>query len=1139
MVKWVALEKKRMKTLLSVLLTLSLLMSVNTAFSAAKKAEEKKDVAEKINEPRADARKISFQASEATWASVDLSPDGKTLVFDLLGDIYSIPVGGGQATALSSGPAYDDHPRFSPDGKTIAFTSDRSGLDNVWLMDADGKNPRALTEGKDFFIRSAAWTADGKYLIARKEDAKHAHIPPVELWMYSLYGGTGIKLTSSDDINSSSGPVASPDGRYIYFSGRQARFNYEPDISNGLWQIQRYDKQTGDTTSLTEGFGGAVRPAITHDGKTLLFISRRDSHSVMVSRDLATGSEKVILPDVTPDEQEGFTSMDLWPNYAISSDDKSVFYSDRGKIKKLDLQTSAVTDVPFTANVDQWLAPRVAWEEKMDMGPVRAHILRWPVQSPDGHWILFDAFGKVWLQELSGTNTMGAPHRLTADSANLPDREYAPAFSADGKWIVYVTWSDAEGGHIWKAPFPPDGQTVTPTKLTTAAGHYINPEFSPQSDKILIVRGTGMEFRNRQPEEDSYFDVGWIPAEGGDFHFIATVKAAESLKFHPQAFWNADGTRIYLREPIERTKSSEDVKNDLVSVRLDGTDKKKWLRVPAVSDLVPSPDGQWVAFTSRDNVYVSALPSVQLKDTPEVDLTGGAVAVWRLSPEAGNYVAWADAGKTITWELGNVFHRLPVANAIQFADEQRKKAAEKGVDAGDASKDKSKGKTEAPETKDAPKVPGSDAITIALDMPRAIPQGSVVFRGARVITMKGDEVLENADVVTTSNRIVAVGPTGSVKIPAGAKEVDAKGKTIIPGIVDTHAHLHYSGYELFPDNKWEYIANLAYGITTVYDPSAPSLDVFGQAEMVESGAMIGPRVYSSGDILYGGQQEDYYAQVESQEDADQQIKRMKAYGTRMVKVYQQPRRDQRMWLAEACRNQHMLMTAEGGGELNTDLSMVLDGFTAWEHALPVELDRDAIDFIAKSGTYYTPTLIVGYGGPWGEEYFYQNYNPHDDAKLNRFVPHLFLDSHSRRHVWIWPDEYHFPTVAEGVAQVAHEGGNISLGGHGELQGLGPHWELWMMAGEAVPAGKPKLTPLEALRAATLGGADKIGFAPDLGSIEAGKLADLVVLNANPLDDIHNTVKIQWVMKNGVLYDAETMNEEWPKQTPMPKFFWNR
>src|SRR5262249_4164373 len=316
---------------------------------------------------------------------------------------------------------------------------------------------------------------------------------------------------------------------------------------------------------------------------------------------------------------------------------------------------------------------------------------------------------------------------------------------------------------------------------------------------------------------------------------------------------------------------------------------------------------------------------------------------------------------------------------------------------------------------------------------------SFVLKGARVVTMKGDAVLDNADVVVTGNRIAGVGPSGSVSVPAGARTFDAQGKTVIPGLIDTHAHMHYSSFEIFPDTKWEYAANLAYGVTTTYDPSAPSLDVFAQAEMVEAGLLLGPRIYSSGDVLYGGQQTDIWAQVENQKDALRQVRRMKAYGARMIKVYQQPRRSQRMYFAEACRQQHMLLTAEGAGELQTDLSMVLDGYTAFEHSLPVALRKDAVNLLAQAGSYYTPTLIVSYGGPWGELYFWQTQNPHDDPKLNRFVPHPAIDPLGRRHPWIWPSEYHFPTVANGAAAVARAGGHVSLGAHGQLQGLGAHW----------------------------------------------------------------------------------------------------
>ena len=257
------------------LLALGLALALSRAAAAAdppKDDDKKPDPAADINKPRADARKIAFTASEGTWMSVDVSPDGSTIVFDLLGDIYSVPLAGGAATALTTGPAFDSHPRYSPDGKTIAFTSDRSGIENIWLMDADGKNPRALTSEKDSYVRSAAWTPDGNYVVARKEDGKRAGIPPVELWIYHREGGGGIKLTSSDDVNNAGGPVVSRDGRSIYFEARERRFNYIPDLRDGLWQIYRYDRDLAESFPVTTGFGGAVRPAISPDGRTLVYV---------------------------------------------------------------------------------------------------------------------------------------------------------------------------------------------------------------------------------------------------------------------------------------------------------------------------------------------------------------------------------------------------------------------------------------------------------------------------------------------------------------------------------------------------------------------------------------------------------------------------------------------------------------------------------------------------------------------------------------------------------------------------------------------------------------------------------------------------------------------------------------------------
>ncbi len=1122
---------------MTVALALSIASAAAAQQAAAGDTKRKPDPAADINKPRPDARRITFSTSEATWSSLDVSPDGHTIVFDLLGDVYALPIAGGAAKALTAGPAYDTQPRFSPDGKTIAFTSDRGGIENIWLMDADGKNPQALTTEKDSYVRSPSWTPDGRYVLARKEDGKRAGIPPVELWMYHREGGgAGIKLTAGDELSNAGGAVVSRDGKSVYFSARLRKFDYTPDISDGLWQIWRYDRDLAETFPVAGGYGGAARPALSPDGKTLTFVSRRDDDTCLVARDLAAGSERILARGVTRDEMEGFAQMDLWPGYAFTPDGKSIVFSNKGKIARLDVATGSLSEIPFTADVVQFAAPRVAWQEKMDMGPVRAKILRWPSQSPDGRWIAFEAFGRVWLQEIAGGKASGEPRRLTRDDASLPKREYSPTFSADGRSIAYVSWSDAEGGHVWNAPAAPGS---APVRVTRVAGHYANPAWSPKGDRLALLRGSGLEFRGRQPEEEEFFEIVLLDVATGVMKPVTTVKLASALKFHPEVFWSADGERLYYRDPVEPKKPTDDPKNELVSVRLDGTDRRRLLRLPAVADVVPSPDATWVAFTSRDNVYVTALPGVLTKEPPEVGLKEGALPVYRLSDDAGGYVLWADGGKTLTWSLGNTFYRLPLANAVDFARAERRKAEEKAKKEAEA---KAAGEGEKPnEEKEQKKVeearvPKAETIPIALAMPRAVPQGSFVLRGARIVTMKGDEILPSADVLVTGNRIAAIGPSGGLTVPAGTRSFDGAGKTVIPGLIDTHAHLHYSAFELFPEAKWEYLANLAYGVTTVYDPSAPSLDVFAQGEQVEAGLMVGPRVYSSGDVLYGGQQEDIFAEVNTLKDARHQVRRMKAYGARMIKVYQQPRRSQRLYFAEACREEKMLLTAEGAGELQTDMTMALDGYTAFEHALPVRLYKDVVDLTAKSQTFYTPTLLVAYGGPWGEEYYWQTANAHDDPKLNRFVPHDLIDAKARRYPWIWPSEYHFPTVAEGAAAVLRAGGNVSLGAHGQLQGLGPHWELWAMAGEGGKQGAA-MTPMEALRASTILAADKLGFAPDLGSIESGKLADFVVLDANPLDDIHNSVRIRWVVKNGEVWEGETMKKLWPREEPPPKFFW--
>ena len=409
-----------------------------------------------------------------------------------------------------------------------------------------------------------------------------------------------------------------------------------------------------------------------------------------------------------------------------------------------------------------------------------------------------------------------------------------------------------------------------------------------------------------------------------------------------------------------------------------------------------------------------------------------------------------------------------------------------------------------------------------------------MLRGGRVVTMRGDEVIENADVVVRDNRIVAVGPRGSVEVADTAGILDVRGTTIVPGFVDTHAHMRPS-FGVHKTQPWTYLANLAYGVTTTRDPQTGTTDVLTYGDLVETGDIVGPRIYSTGPGVFNAEQ------IEDLDHARRVLTRYsKYYDTQTIKMYMSGNRQQRQWIVMAAKEQELLPTTEGGLDMKYDLEMIIDGYPGLEHSFPIfPLYRDVVSLAAATRIAYTPTLLVSFGGPFGENWFFTRENPHDDPKLRRFIPHAEIDRVPRRRGagvdpgpggWFREEEYVFRQHAEGVKALVEAGGIAGVGSHGQLQGLGYHWELW-----ATQSGG--LSEHEALRVATALGAEAIGLDGDLGSIAPGKLADLVVLDANPLDDIRNTNRIRYVMKNGRLYDAGTLDETWPRARPLGKPTW--
>src|SRR4029079_18225957 len=323
-----------------------------------------------------------------------------------------------------------------------------------------------------------------------------------------------------------------------------------------------------------------------------------------------------------------------------------------------------------------------------------------------------------------------------------------------------------------------------------------------------------------------------------------------------------------------------------------------------------------------------------------------------------------------------------------------------------------------------------------------VPSGVIALTGARIITAAGDSVIENGTIVVEGNQIRAVGR--NVTVPAGAKVVDVRGKTIMPGMVDVHGHVGGEGDGILAQASWPLQANLAFGVTTTHDPSNDTETVFSNAELIRAGAKLGPRVFSTGTILYGAET-PFKAIVNSYEDALSALERHKAAGAFRGQRDSQSRRRARQMIIKAARDLQMEVVPEGGSLLYFNETMILDRHTTVEHSLPVpRLYKDVVTLFARSKTGYTPTLIVGYGGLSGEYYWYQKTNVWENERLLAFTPREIVDARSRRRAMAPDDDFNHVLIAKGAKQVLDAGGSVQLGAHGQLQGLGAHWELWML-----------------------------------------------------------------------------------------------
>jgi Tol biopolymer transport system component len=1057
---------------------------------------------------RGKTREIDFTTSEGTRTAVDISPDGTWIAFDLLGHIYRMPAAGGEAQVLTqnSGVALNFQPRISPDGRTIAFITDRRGQYNLWLMDADGSNPRPVFSDLNATAVEPAWTPDGNYIVVRRGGRGGGG----GLWIYNKDGGAGVQLIGAPAGGRGAGggggdgppswPTVSRDGKYMYYQVGVSVADDEP--ISGAQQLKRFEFKTGRIVDITAGVssgaasgrrssGGAAAPEISPDGRWLAFArhipdgvlefkgQKFGPRSALWLRDVKTGAERLLMDPIEPMVTSPSKTLGVLPRYKWADDGRSVVITQGGKIRRVDVATGEVTTIPYTARVHRTISQMARREFRITDDPLPIKFFRWPTATTDGRTIAFQAVGRIYVQE----GASGAPRRVTP--ASFDPLEYMPAWSPDGRWLTFISWDDTARGHVWKVP----AAGGAPQRLSRDPGDYANPAWSPDGQSVIVARGEGATARQSTLTHNAYFDLVRLvtnpPAAGDSGALVVTIPGTGVARRQlARPSFGPDGRVFYPEVRAAGEGGAGPGGTSLMSVRADGSDEQEHLSFPNAEEIVPSPTGEWVAFQEGDNVYVSAMAWGGLGGGAlRVEKRRGAIPVTQLTRDGGLFPRWRDR-TTLEYGSGPRYY-------VHHVETGR-----------------------------------TDTLTMQLSVPRDIPQGSVALTGARIVTLSNRQVIENGTIVINGSRIACVGNCSTQEV---TRTIDVTGKTIIPGFVDMHAHHYREWRGIRPRRDYEQAIYLAYGVTTTMDVSMWSQNMFPTADLIDAGEMIGPRGFSTGDNQSGGDGA-HTNEISSLADAVAAVRRLADWGATQIKQYAQPRRDQRQWFSEAGRQVGVNITSEGGHFLE-DLGMIMDGQTGWEHSFhEAPMYSDGAKFFGKAGATYSPTFATtGLGGAWSVEYWFQQSDVWKDPKQRLWFPWRMLIPQTRVR-WLRPEtDYAFPLVAQSMADIIAEGGYGAIGSHGEHHGIAPHWEVWM--------GATALGNHGALEVASLHGARFLGAVQDLGSIEVGKLADLVVLNSNPLENIRNTIDAQYVMKGGKLYDAMSLDEVWPRAVPFGPYYW--
>jgi hypothetical protein len=781
-------------------------------------------------------------------------------------------------------------------------------------------------------------------------------------------------------------------------------------------------------------------------------------------RDMQSGAERMIVDPIEQDLAEGASGKSRQlPGYSWSTDSRWLVFSQGGKLRKVDVATGEISTIAFTARVHRVISQQANHKFRITDEPFTARYLRGATASPDGGRLLFQAVGKIWVQDLP----QGAARRLTPDS--LVPSEYGASWSPDGNWIAFTSWDDEAGGRLWRIP----AGGGEPQSLTDVPGEYMNPVWSADGRSLTLVRGSGATLRGRAMADNEWWDIVRLDIGSRkltDIGRIASPRmgaAPQNQKDVARPAIGADGQIHYeIRKDVEGKVELISLDPATGSKKVTAVYTPQSTRNGMTDDMQRSPDGRWVAYTEYGNVFIAPLD--RSKKQP-VALTPAMAT--QISRTGGLDPRWRDKD-TIEFVSADGYFQY------HLADKRLEKT------------------------------------TLHLEVPRDIPTGSVALRNARIITLARPGVIQRGTIVVRGSRIACV---GKCDVRGVDKVVDVKGKSIVPGYIDMHGHRYGEYLGVIPSKGADSAVYLAYGVTTLMDPAADSKEIFTTRELIDAGRVIGPRTFSTGDTMDGSNPilVDYATVLATEE-------KLRSWGATAAKQYAQPRRAQRQWTTEAARQLGLNVTSEGM-DLYTEMGLIMDGQTGVEHMLAnMPIYSDVARFFGAANFCYSPTFQGSGAGPWNGQYWVARTPLWADRRQQEWVPWRKLWPAARRPVLRPYTDYSFPMAAQGMADIIAAGGCGVIGGHDLQPGLASHWDIW--------ASATAMSNYDALSVASLQGARFLGAEQDLGSLEVGKLADLVILNSNPLDHIESTADIHGVMKGGVLYDSH-LNETWPRMRP--------